>query len=280
MIIGAIARQHLSRPRHGRAPGIRPARRALGAEDLSTAGKLHDGALRPRSGEILGVAGLQGMGQLELFLACFGMTRADRGRDCASMAAGRAHLAARRDPTPHRHQPGAGGPQDRGAVPEARRAGQRVAAGGRPLRALRPDRRRTERGRRARARAGRGASPRAVYAGRRILRRQPAEDRDRQMAARREPHPAAVRPDARRRRRHQARDLSPDARVRRRRRRDPVPLHRDPRDRQHVRPRAGACIRRHGRRSWSAPRSRRRRSCARHSARSRPREGPRNEHAA
>ena len=32
-----------------------------------------------RKGEILGVAGLQGMGQLDLFLACFGMTQVTHG---------------------------------------------------------------------------------------------------------------------------------------------------------------------------------------------------------
>ena len=38
----------------------------------------------------------------------------------------------------------------------------------------------------------------------RVLRRQSAEDRDRQMAAGREPHPATVRSNPRHRRRHQA----------------------------------------------------------------------------
>ena len=41
-------------------------------------------SLRP--GEILGVAGLQGMGQLELFLACFGMTTLTTGASSASTA--------------------------------------------------------------------------------------------------------------------------------------------------------------------------------------------------
>ena len=48
-------------------------------------------------------------------------------------------------------------------------------------------------------------------AGRVALRRQPAEGRDRQMAAGRPAHHPALRPDARRRRRHQARDLQADA---------------------------------------------------------------------
>jgi ribose transport system ATP-binding protein len=46
----------------------------LGADRIRTAGKLHDASFSLRAGEILGVAGLQGMGQLDLFLACFGMT--------------------------------------------------------------------------------------------------------------------------------------------------------------------------------------------------------------
>jgi ribose transport system ATP-binding protein len=58
-----------------------PARRArpeLGAEvlaatALATKGKLRGASFRLHAGEILGVAGLQGMGQLDLFLACFGM---------------------------------------------------------------------------------------------------------------------------------------------------------------------------------------------------------------
>ncbi|MGH7210225.1 MAG: sugar ABC transporter ATP-binding protein, partial [Acetobacteraceae bacterium] len=45
----------------------------LRAASLTTAGKLHAASFALRPGEILGVAGLQGMGQQELFLACFGM---------------------------------------------------------------------------------------------------------------------------------------------------------------------------------------------------------------
>ncbi len=48
----------------------------LGARGLATTGKLRDASFSLRAGEILGVAGLQGMGQLDLFLGCFGM--ADR----------------------------------------------------------------------------------------------------------------------------------------------------------------------------------------------------------
>jgi ribose transport system ATP-binding protein len=45
----------------------------LGATDLSAGEKLRRASFSLRAGEILGVAGLQGMGQLDLFLACFGM---------------------------------------------------------------------------------------------------------------------------------------------------------------------------------------------------------------
>ena len=51
----------------------------LGAQNLSTAGKLRDGTFSLRAGEIVGVAGLQGMGQLDLFLACFGMAELTGG---------------------------------------------------------------------------------------------------------------------------------------------------------------------------------------------------------
>ncbi len=44
------------------------------------AGRLRDASFTLHSGEILGVAALQGMGQLELFLSCFGMMELDRGR--------------------------------------------------------------------------------------------------------------------------------------------------------------------------------------------------------
>jgi ribose transport system ATP-binding protein len=57
----------------------------FGPEVLSVAGlgageRLKEVSLALRQGEILGVAGLQGMGQLELFLACFGMIETTRGR--------------------------------------------------------------------------------------------------------------------------------------------------------------------------------------------------------
>lgn len=44
----------------------------LRGEDLRTDGRLDGVSFTLRSGEILGIAGLQGMGQLDLFLSCFG----------------------------------------------------------------------------------------------------------------------------------------------------------------------------------------------------------------
>jgi ribose transport system ATP-binding protein len=64
----------------------RPAKRStleasetLGARDLAAGRKLVSATFSLKKGEILGVAGLQGMGQLDLFLACFGMTDIHRG---------------------------------------------------------------------------------------------------------------------------------------------------------------------------------------------------------
>lgn len=45
----------------------------FGVEKLTAGEKLRDATLSLRKGEILGVAGLQGMGQLDLFMASFGM---------------------------------------------------------------------------------------------------------------------------------------------------------------------------------------------------------------
>ncbi len=58
-------------PRPAAPPGGAP---VLRAEGLATAGKLRGAGFALHAGEILGVAGLQGMGQQELFQACFGVT--------------------------------------------------------------------------------------------------------------------------------------------------------------------------------------------------------------
>jgi len=54
-------------------------REVLRAEGIATDGKLRDASFALREGEILGVAGLQGMGQLDLFLAAFGALPLVRG---------------------------------------------------------------------------------------------------------------------------------------------------------------------------------------------------------
>lgn len=51
----------------------------LGARDLKVGHKLDGVGFDLRQGEILGIAGLQGMGQQDLFLACFGMAEIERG---------------------------------------------------------------------------------------------------------------------------------------------------------------------------------------------------------
>jgi ribose transport system ATP-binding protein len=52
----------------------------LRATRLATAGKLSDASFALHKGEILGIAGLQGMGQLELFRACFGAAEITAGQ--------------------------------------------------------------------------------------------------------------------------------------------------------------------------------------------------------
>ena len=71
MIAGrALEHAFPPRPEAERALGAE----VLGGERLTTSGKLRDASFSLHAGEVLGVAGLQGMGQLDLFLACFGMT--------------------------------------------------------------------------------------------------------------------------------------------------------------------------------------------------------------
>lgn len=53
---------------------------ALAAHDISTHGRLANASFALAEGEVLGIAGLQGMGQLDLFLGCFGVKRLRSGR--------------------------------------------------------------------------------------------------------------------------------------------------------------------------------------------------------
>ena len=75
MIIGrSITSTFPPRERHVRkSPSAR-----LAARNVSVAGRLKDACFDIAPGEILGVSGLQGMGQLELFLGCFGADAVER----------------------------------------------------------------------------------------------------------------------------------------------------------------------------------------------------------
>ncbi len=77
MIVGrSIAQTFPARPtqRPTDAPEV------LGASELAAGHRLEAATFSLKQGEILGVAGLQGMGQLDLFLACFGMVDVHRGQ--------------------------------------------------------------------------------------------------------------------------------------------------------------------------------------------------------
>jgi len=76
MIVGrSLGQAFPPRPPQTRKRGAE----VLRIEKLATAGKLAEASLTLHQGEILGIAGLQGMGQLDLFLACFGMVAATAG---------------------------------------------------------------------------------------------------------------------------------------------------------------------------------------------------------
>ncbi len=70
MIIGRSMAQTFPARAEG-PPQLGP--EVLAVKNLSAGRKLTDASFALHQGEILGVAGLQGMGQLDLFLACFGM---------------------------------------------------------------------------------------------------------------------------------------------------------------------------------------------------------------
>ena len=76
MIVGrSIAQTFPPRPvaRPTEAPEV------FAVRDLAAGEKLENASFALHQGEILGVAGLQGMGQLDLFLSCFGMTQVRGG---------------------------------------------------------------------------------------------------------------------------------------------------------------------------------------------------------
>jgi ribose transport system ATP-binding protein len=72
-VIRMIIGRSLSSTFPARPVAPRFSAQVLRAEGLTTSGKLHGSGFVLHSGEILGIAGLLGMGQQELFLACFGM---------------------------------------------------------------------------------------------------------------------------------------------------------------------------------------------------------------
>ncbi len=122
MIIGRSIGQAFP-PRPASAPRRRPEVCRLGARDLSAGRKLRNASFDLHKGEILGVAGLQGMGQLDLFLAAFGMREIAEGHTPKWMGARcRSTRPSMRISPTIAHQPAAGGPQDRGAVHQAQPA--------------------------------------------------------------------------------------------------------------------------------------------------------------
>jgi ribose transport system ATP-binding protein len=78
MVIGRELSQAFPRRRNFRLR--QESKPALAASGIATDGKLRDASFDLRSGDILGVAALQGMGQLDLFLALFGMAKLTKGR--------------------------------------------------------------------------------------------------------------------------------------------------------------------------------------------------------
>jgi ribose transport system ATP-binding protein len=75
-IVGrSIAQTFPQRPKDSSAFG----EPVLSVRNLKAGNKLEDASFDLRKGEILGIAGLQGMGQLDLFLACFGMAEIKSG---------------------------------------------------------------------------------------------------------------------------------------------------------------------------------------------------------
>jgi len=78
-VIERIVGRSLAQTFPARPAGAPPRAPVLAVQDLS-AGKARGVSFALRQGEILGIAGLQGMGQQPLFHACFGMAIPDRGR--------------------------------------------------------------------------------------------------------------------------------------------------------------------------------------------------------
>ena len=194
-----------------------------------------------RRGEILGVGGLAGQGQRDLFMTLFGARKASRRRGPDRRPAAADPQAGGRDPAPDGHRARARGPQDRGADAADVGARQPDAGGARPGRLPRRPQARARAG--VRPARGRSAS-RSAPAGRRCRRSATLSGGNQQkvligtLAARRVGRPAPLRHHARRRRRHEARHLRADDGARRRGQVAPLLLERDRGDGAALPPRA------------------------------------------
>jgi len=78
-IVRLIIGRSLSATFPERKDTSRPGTPALAAKAISVGNRLKKASFELKEGEVLGVAGLQGMGQLELFKACFGVSLPSEG---------------------------------------------------------------------------------------------------------------------------------------------------------------------------------------------------------
>jgi ribose transport system ATP-binding protein len=92
-LISAMLGRTLEQLYPPRAPAPRP-NVLLGVQDLSSGRRLRHASLDLHEGEILGVAGLEGQGQLELFLSLYGVTRS---RGTITVSGERRHIRSPRD---------------------------------------------------------------------------------------------------------------------------------------------------------------------------------------
>lgn len=79
-VIGMIVGRSIGQVFPERRPAAVEPLEVLRGEALETDGKLNGASFSLKAGEVLGIAGLQGMGQLDLFLACFGASVLSRGQ--------------------------------------------------------------------------------------------------------------------------------------------------------------------------------------------------------
>ena len=209
----------------------------LEARDLVRRPMTKSVSLTVRAGEIVGLAGLVGSGRSELAQTMFGVTPAESGEIRLMGEAVRID-----SPESARAQGIAYVPEDRGVQGLVRPMSVLHNFSLAALGSLRPCRLHRPGGRAAHGGGGRSALQRQDELGRRDrgppLRRQPAEDRARQVARQQSEAAHPRRADARHRRRRQGRDPSPDERARRHGRRDPDDLERTAGSARHERPRA------------------------------------------